>query len=252
MSFRIEKTGYQAGADVFDNWRVVDIIIPDIDTENISETVDGAPGVTPFGRTVGVRSGIKVIFKFYFEGIAEFREERRKIYDLFNHQLGPIRLFEDKNDTHYLEVVKDSITIDRGNSHRKATAEVELSTYSLPYFMSARHSNRTVTGERSFTYENPGDVELDHRYMDTIIRVEMTGSAASFGMTVNGEEWRYSAPLSAGDILEIKEGTVYLNGVKSFSSSTKNVFTFIPGQNDIQITGSTNYRMSIQTKVYTF
>src|SRR5699024_5799573 len=159
MSFRIEKTGYEAGSDVFDNWRVVDIIIPDIDTENISETVDGAPGVTPFGRTVGVRSGIKVIFKFYFEGIAEFREERRKIYDLFNHQLGPIRLFEDKNDTHYLEVVKDSITIDRGNSHRKATAEVELSTYSLPYFMSARHSNRTVTGERSFTYENPGDVE---------------------------------------------------------------------------------------------
>src|SRR5699024_6905956 len=175
-----------------------------------------------------------------------------KIYDLFNHQLGPIRLFEDKNDTHYLEVVKDSITIDRGNSHRKATAEVELSTYSLPYFMSARHSNRTVTGERSFTYENPGDVELDHRYMDMVVRVEMTGSAASFGMTVNEEEWRYNGQLSAGDILEIKEGTVYLNGVKSFSSSTKNVFTFKPGQNDIQITGSTNYRMSIQTKVYTF
>ena len=252
MSFRIEKAGYQNKSEVLDNWRVVDIIIPDISTENISETVDGAPGVTPFGRTVGVRSGIKVIFKFYFDGIAEFREERQKVYNKFNHQLGPIKFFENKDDTHYLEVVKDSITIDRGNSHRKATAEVELSTYSLPYFTSASYDIKTVTGERSFTYENPGDVELDHRYMDTIIKVNMTGPAASFGMTVNKEEWSYNKSLSTGDVLEIKEGTVYLNGVKSFSPSTKNVFTFIPGQNDIQITGSTNYNMSIQTKVYTF
>lgn len=228
------------------NWRVKDIIVTDVETENKKSAASGVPGSNFYGQNIGDRNGITLIFEFRFNDIKDYERKRSEVYRDFNY--GPGKLFM-SNQSVYLGVIKTSIGVNRV-SMIKANVSVVLETVELPFFESRQMKTQTYSNLANITHTNSGDVELDHRYTNTKYEILFRGSASFFQITLNGVRWRFTGSISSGDELVIEKGTAYFNGQDVLESTTMNIIILAPGQNTLEILGSMQYQLRIITKEY--
>lgn len=247
---------YENGETIYSidkNWRTRTLSIPDIDTENTHASPDGVHGNISYGIEVNDRSGIILEFETPIKSIHEVKEKNNEVAKAFNNK--DMKLFistpsSKYGDSTYLKVQKDGVINYEVVGHAKIIFTVKLSTVGLPYFQSRYKKVYTFNDSVRFIYDNESDIDLDHRYTDTIIKITVNQSADFIEYKIGSEKWRITRSFSAGDEIEISNGTVSVNGQPAIHQATKNVIPFEPGSNQIDILGATILNFVIDTKNY--
>lgn len=230
-------------------WRVQDIHVPDITTDNVKQSASGAPGSTLLGTDVEDRDNISILFDYYADDLSDLEQKKSEILRLFNS--GVMRLYIDFIGTdRYLEVVKDSVSPSRVG-HGKGRVSVELSTVNLPYFV-AEGGAQSFTDLGVISYDNISHVELDNRYTDTEIKVTVpSGTSGNFlEILIDEQVWRYNKALSAGQTIVLKDGAAYIGTENVLGDTSKNVLVIPPGVSEIIVRGAARYTLTIDTKHY--
>lgn len=230
-------------------WRIQDIHVPDITTNNIKQSASGAPGSTLLGTDVEDRDNISILFDYYANDLSDLEQKKSEILSLFNS--GVLRLYIDFiSPDRYLEVVKDSLTSSR-IGHGKGRVSVELSTVNLPYFV-AEGSSKKFTDLGVISYDNESHIELDNRYTDTEIKVTVpNGTSGNFlEIVIDEQVWRYNKALSTGQTIVLKDGAAYIGAKNVLGDTSKNVLVIPPGVSKITIRGAASYTLTIKTKHY--
>lgn len=89
--------------------------------------------------------------------------------------------------------------------------------------------------DKTFSVNNGGNVKIDPRMNDLIIRVRGTGDNLVIRNLTTGDLYQYNAILTANDTIELNGVRTLLNGVSSFRNTNRQLITLAPGINDFSI-----------------
>ena len=103
-----------------------------------------------------------------------------------------------------------------------------------------------------FVIHNPGDREINPR--ETPLVIEVTANEAGTGMTITnnttGDEWSYTGTINPGDVIKLDGIKSYRNGLSIFRDTNRKLITLAEGENDITISGLTDFEVSFDFRFY--
>lgn len=104
---------------------------------------------------------------------------------------------------------------------------------------------------KNFSFHNIGDEVIDLRAQS---ETEIEFNGVSNGLTIRnkttGDTWSYSGSTTANDIVLLKGIRSTKNGESIFKDTNKKILTFAPGWNDIEVSGATDFALTLRTRFY--
>ncbi|MGM9925224.1 MAG: phage tail family protein [Bacillus sp. (in: firmicutes)] len=107
-----------------------------------------------------------------------------------------------------------------------------------------------VHQSKTFRIFNAGDVPVDPRSMDLLIKFVGNATNLQIKNLTTGDTWQHTGSL-------VKSDTLLLNGIKSlkngqsiFKNTNKKLITIAPGWNDFEITGASDFLITFDFRFY--
>lgn len=266
---------------VYDDGREIDLSetpfwiqyfrIDPIDSEEITDTVEGRPGVIRKGAVIQSRQ-IKVGVQAFGYDQYDFdllRDEANKIF----HPTKEFYIVRDLQPGKRARVSR-SANFNFETYHDWTDGEFEITlNMHQPFFESIGTTldpftfeeqwqvGMNLTAERdlaykhyaaSFKHYNAGDVKINPRWFP--LQIKFVGASNKLKITnkTNGTIWQYLGTTSASDVIIIDRVRSFKNGGSIFGDTTHTLLTFEPGWNDIIISGSSNFLIEIGHRFYYF
>lgn len=235
---------------VFDTanlYRVRNLIIDDIDSTSYFENATGVRKAVYYGTDYEQRI-IELEFEARIDSAEDFEEKRSDLQRIFNSGAGRFILKDFE-----IDVIKNGkIAIERVNN-AKLIANVTLINVGLPYFKSTNLETTTIVNGATLNINNVSDVELDPRYTDVVLRFTLHESVNFFQITsASGAVLRINLAMSNDDVIELRDGTTYLNGIDILEDTTMEIITIPIGASTLRILGGTQYKFDLEYTNYKY
>lgn len=240
----------------------IDFAVDDIQVSlptmsNTTETIAGRHGNIDLGSTLDPRevfvtgyfkSYDKDSFKMYRDRIAKLFVSTEAFYLIDSRQ--PWKRWLVKQD--------GSWEANRIRFHNVGEVEATFTTMGLPYATSAATSLQPriwqdngwfwgsgiewsnedfVYDTTTFVVPNWGDVAVNPRFMDLIIRFNGQSSNLRIRNLTTGNDWRYTGTTVSTDQIVIDGIRSTKNGTSIIRNTNKQLITLAPGNNSFQIDG---------------
>lgn len=132
----------------------------------------------------------------------------------------------------------------------------KVQVFEIPLIAYSGSAESVQKFKRQFTtnsilFNNEGNLPIDMEEQNET-EIEFRGVSTNlviFNKTT-GTKWQYNKPTTANDVVMIKGVKSTKNGVSIFEDTNLEVLKFKPGWNELEITGSTNFELSISTRFY--
>ncbi|WP_203334363.1 phage tail domain-containing protein [Planococcus beigongshangi] len=217
--------------------------------EYVYETaqVDGLSGLLVLETTVLPRI-LKCLIKVQGDSIAELIKKRDLIFRIFRSK-EPFYL-TDKNAESLRWKVKCDGAFDLQRVSRFGTTEVHLVAFS-PYSETVTKVSRKFN-TASFVFNNLGTEEINMR-SQTETEIIFRGTSNNLAITnlSTGEVWKYNGSTLAKDEIKLIGVRSFKNKQSIFRNTNKELISFIPGNNEFEISGADEgFEILISSRFY--
>jgi hypothetical protein len=136
--------------------------------------------------------------------------------------------------------------------------DVKSHRFNIPLFCQRGISESTTKTDTKFTtatfsFSNDGSVIIDPR-VHSETEIEFIGPSSNLIIrnTTTGDEWSWTGDTIAGDVILLKGVKSLKNSASIFGQTNKQLITFNPGVNNLEIVGATagQFELNIRTRFY--
>ena len=103
----------------------------------------------------------------------------------------------------------------------------------------------------TFTFKNEGNQVIDPRKKK---ETEIIFKGASTNLTITnnttGDVWKYNGSTTHSDIIQLKGVQAFKNDSSIFGQTNKKLLTMAVGNNEFEVTGATDFELTISTRFY--
>lgn len=232
--------------------------------ENLSLAIPGRDGLYSFGTEIREKS-FSIPMILIEANKAEQQHKLRMFvsdcFDIYGKPKLMKMIFDYEPDKYYMVKCDKQIIPERILS----TGSIELSLIAYyPYALSTVYSDEILWGSEAITFMSgyllghtgsdglktiSAPTTLNIHVDGLVVKpvIEITGSATSLILSVNGYTITLTAFTSASLVIDCDKYTVLKNGINAFGLVSLREFILLPGGNSVSVTG-TGINVSIQIK----
>lgn len=223
------------------------------------EAIDGRHGNIDLGSTLNARP---IEMTGYIESYdkASFPMYRDRLFKAFANPKGFYLIDSRQPYKRWRAKLDGDWKADRVPFHNVGEVELSFLTMGLPYASSAATSLQPrmwqengwwwgagiswsdedfVYNTTSFTVPNFGDVTVDPRFMEGIIRFNGASNNLRIRNLTTGDDWQYTGTTASNDQVTLEGVRSLKNGTSIVRNTNKQLISLAPGNNQFQITGAT-------------
>lgn len=237
--------------------------------ESYTETIPFRDGFLDYGGQYRGRT-INVVGGFKAKDGQDYRQMRNKVFRLFDarkwfyviNDAEPNRRWLVRTESDYsLERLSDimakfSINLISKSPYAESVGTT-LSPASFDQLIQANNDNYIndpiqyeFENESVFKVWNDGDVEIDPRQYDLKIIFEGSSTNLAIKNLTTNEEWQYNGQTQLGDVIELDGIKFTKNSLSIFKDTNHKLITLVPGWNEFEITGATDFKISFDFRFY--
>lgn len=226
---------------------VEDVKIPAVIPEHYSETVEDLDG-SIFLSTYLKERPITAYLQFEILDGTTITTYSRHLSGLFNPKEQYYLVMDEDPSIRY------SVRISNGHEIDELSCEDGKFEIEFIMFNPLRESINLVKKSftiSSFNFKNGGNQLID---MTKQNETEITFKGASTNLTITnkttGDVWMYNDSTSASDVIKLKGIQAFKNNTSIFGQTNKKLLTLAVGNNEFEVTGSTDFELTISTRFY--
>jgi hypothetical protein len=216
---------------------------------------------------------LSLVFDVVARDNADYELQRLKVMQIFDSS-EPFYLINERLPWQRWKVVAEPFTYPRSTNYWKAkSVSVNLdaldgyaetvgttadsftfdnSSWGIGMGIPFDKQQYSFTNQTNFNVFNPSSIPLNANERPVIINFSGTAQTLSIKNTTTGQEFIYNKPLSISDKFQLVGIVPVVNGQSMFGADNSNraFLDFAKGDNNLVITGASNFTISFETRFY--
>lgn len=210
------------------------------------DTLEGLPGAVDVGTEIGYRM-IKASLYHEADSMENFAMERDKVFTVFRSE-EPFYLIDSRMPGKRWKV--------KAYQNYEPDQHGVFLLFNVTFTVPSGYAESVVSRNSKFDsavfrFHNEGNVGIDMR---TQMETEIDFRGASSNLTITnkttGDVWTYNGSSVEDDTILLKGVRSTKNGNSIFGQTNHKLISFAPGWNDFEITGATDFTITIRTRFY--